>query len=108
MLLGSRPGNKEYDEVFPWPDATIEIPFEAHDLREILAELDADPVRIATARRHNIVGTLRTLDWVYFWKRVLEQAGLPTNRAMEDRIAALARLADEAEERETSALARLR
>jgi hypothetical protein len=28
ILLGSRPGAKEYDECFGWADATIEIPFE--------------------------------------------------------------------------------
>ena len=107
VLLGSRPGVKEYDECFPWQDATIEIPFEAHDLREIIADLDAQPERIATARMNNIVQTLRTLDWVYRWARILEQAGLPLTQGMHDRMAALERLADTAEEREAAALERL-
>ena len=107
ILLGSRPGTKEYDECFPWPDATIEIPFEAHDLREIIADLDAQPERIATARMNNIVQTLRTLDWVYRWARILDRAGLPVTQPMRDRMAALERLADMAEERETAALERL-
>jgi hypothetical protein len=107
VLLGNRPGNAEYDECFPWPDATIEIPFEAHDLREILAHLDAQPERIATARMNNIVGTLRTLDWVYNWARILDQAGLEHPPGVRARMARLAELADMAEEGERTALAQL-
>lgn len=107
VLLGSRPRMPEYDKCFPWPDATIAIPFEAHELREIIADLDAQPGRIATARMNNIVQTLRNLDWVYRWAQILDQAGLPVTPAMRDRIAALERLADLAEERETAALERL-
>ena len=107
ILLGSRPGAKEYDECFGWADATIEIPFEAHDLREIIAELDAQPERLATARMNNIVQTPRTLDWVYRWARILERAGLPITRPMRNRMAALESLAEMAEERETAALERL-
>ena len=78
MLLGSPPRAPEYDRCFPWPDATIEIPFEAHHLREIIADLDAQPERIATVRMNNIVQTLRTLDWVNWWAQILDQAGCPS------------------------------
>jgi hypothetical protein len=107
VLLGSRPHIPQYDEVFPWADATIEIPFEAPDLREIIAALDAQPERIHTARMHNIVNTLRSLDWVYNWARIAEQAGLPQTPGMQQRMAWLAELADIAEQRETAALAAL-
>ena len=107
VLLGSRPGNPEYDECFPWPDATIEIPFEPQDLREFIADLDAQPERIATARKNNIVGTLRMHDWVYRWARILDQAGLPHTPEMQDRMHRLEELAEMAEERETAALAQL-
>lgn len=107
VLLGSRPGSKEYDACFTWPDATIEIPFEAHDLREIIADLDAQPDRLARARMHNIVQTLRSLDWVYRWEHILERAGLPLTEGMRDRKNRLSELADLAEERETEARERL-
>ena len=107
VVLGSRPGAKEYDDCFGWPDSTIEIPFEAHDLRDIVAALETDPVRLARARMQNIVQTLRTLDWVYRWRRIFDAAGLPHTQAMGDRITDLERLAESAEERETAALERL-
>lgn len=107
VLLGTRPRVPEYDLSFPWPDATIEIPFDAHNLREIIADLDAQPERIATARMNNIVQSLRTLDWVYRWARICDRVGLPYTQGMIDRMAALEQLADLAEERETAALGRL-
>jgi hypothetical protein len=56
---------------------------------------------------NNIVQTLRTLDWVYRWARILERAGLPITKPMRNRMAALESLAEMAEERETAALERV-
>ena len=53
---------------------------------------------------NNIVQTLRTLDWVYWWAQILDQAGLPLTQRMRDRVAALERLADLAEKRVPEAL----
>jgi hypothetical protein len=76
VLLGNSPSTQQYQECFGWPDSTIHIPYEAHDLREIVADLDAQPERLAQARTNNIVGGLRQHDWVYRWSRVLDAAGL--------------------------------
>jgi Glycosyl transferases group 1 len=97
ILLGSRPDSPEYDETFPWPDAVITIPFEAHDLREILAELDAQPERLARARANNIVQTIRRHDWAYRWRRILQTAGLDVPPALAQRLRLLDELADLAE-----------
>jgi hypothetical protein len=107
VLLGSRPQTPEYDALFGWPDSTITIPYEAHDLGGILAELEAQPRRLAAARMHNVVETLRRHDWVYRWERILETAGLAPTSRMEQRREHLAELAAMAEEREGAVLAEL-
>jgi hypothetical protein len=107
VVLGSRPGAPEYDQCFPWPDSTITIPFEAHDLREILADLDAQPERIARARMNNIVQSLRRHDTGHRWVQILDQAGVARPPALDQRLRAVAELAELAEARELAALERL-
>ncbi|HWT23019.1 MAG TPA: glycosyltransferase, partial [Solirubrobacteraceae bacterium] len=77
VLLGSAPATPEWDACFDWEDAVIEIPYEAHDLREIVADLDAQPERLERARMRNMVGALRRHDWVYRWAQVLDDLDLP-------------------------------
>jgi hypothetical protein len=107
VVLGSQPGAPEYLECFPWPDSTITIPYEAHDLREIVADLERQPARLARARMSNNLATLRELDWVYRWQQVLDVAGLAHTAPMRARVEQLAALAEQAEQREGAALAEL-
>ena len=97
VLLGSHPRTPEYEACFGWPDSTIEIPYEARDLREIVADLDSQPERLARARAHNVVNSLRRHDWVHRWAQVLDAAGLPHTEAMTERMARLEDLAAMAE-----------
>jgi Glycosyl transferases group 1 len=99
ILLGSAPATPEYEECFGWPDSTIEIPYEAHNLREIVADLEADPERLARARTNNIVEALRRHDWVYRWAEVLQAVGLPPTARMAERMERLDELATMAERR---------
>ena len=85
VMLGIPPACEEYDSCFDWPDATIPIPYEPADMADILADLDAQPERLARARRNNIVNSLRRHDWVYRWGRILETVGLERTPAMEAR-----------------------
>lgn len=85
VLIGSKPRCPEYDECFDWPDATIEIPYEPADMRAMLADLDAQPDRLAAASRNNVLNTLRRHDWVHRWERVLDSVGLPHTAAMRER-----------------------
>jgi hypothetical protein len=97
VLLGDAPDTPEYRACFPWPDATIEIPYEAAGLREIVGELEAQPERLAAARTRNVTGALRSHDWSHRWLRVLEVAGLepaPAARARLERLEAVARAAE--------------
>jgi hypothetical protein len=101
VLLGSAPSSPEWSQCFDWPDVVIDIPYEAHDLREIVADLDAQPERLARARTNNIVNTLRRHDNVYRWARILESVGLapsPGMTARMERLEALAFMAEAAAE----------
>src|SRR5262249_1463993 len=55
VMIGIPPDCSEYRTLFDWPDATIEIPFECRNIAEVIAELDAQPERMAIVRRNNMV-----------------------------------------------------
>jgi hypothetical protein len=98
VLLGSAPRTAEWEICFDWPDAVIDIPYDAGDLREIVDDLDAQPERLARARTDNVVAALRRHDWVYRWAQVLDAVGLPHTTGMAERMELLDDLAAMAEE----------
>jgi hypothetical protein len=100
VMIGSHPECPEYHECFDWPDATIPVPWEPDDMRSVLAELDAQPERIARARRNNVINSLRRHDWVHRWAQVLNTVGLAPARGMPARLSRLEGLAQVAEEGE--------
>ena len=99
VLLGNAPDSPEYRQCFGWPDSTIRIPYEAHDLADIVAELESQPERLEQARRNNTVAGLRRHDWAYRWAQVLDAAGLAPSTRMDDRVERLEELATMAEGR---------
>ena len=105
VLLGDAPDVPEFHANFDWPDAVIPIPYEATDLKGILAELDAQPERLARARLNNDLATLRRHDWAYRWMQVLDAAGLAPLPRVHERLERLEALAAQVEGREGSALA---
>jgi len=94
VMLGTAPKSEDYDRLFDWPDSTIEIPYEAPEILDILASLDADPERLERARRNNVVNSLRRHDWVYRWRDILDSIGLAHTPGLQARIARLEQLAD--------------
>jgi hypothetical protein len=95
VMLGTIPKSEDYYHCFDWPDATIEIPYDAPDIVDIIARLDADPERLERARRNNVVNSLLRHDWVYRWRDILDTFGLahpPRLRARVARLEHLARL----------------
>jgi hypothetical protein len=97
VMIGSHPECAEYYECFDWPDATIPVPWEPDDMRRILADLDAQPERIARVRQNNVVNSLRRHDWVHRWVQVLDTVGLAPTPAVQARLSRLERLAQMAE-----------
>ena len=97
ILLGSRPGCPEFDDLFDWPDSVVEIAPDGSDLRAMLAALEADPARLASVSAANVVNTLRRHDWAWRWSRILETLDLPQTPAHEARLARLERAAHQIE-----------
>lgn len=76
IMIGERPRNSEFDRLFHWEDAVIDLPFGSDDIGAIMKELDRQPERQMRIRRNNIIQSLLHHDWVYRWEAVLKMAGL--------------------------------
>lgn len=94
VLLGSRPRTPDFDACFPWTDAVIDLPWDGGDVSALVAHLDEDPERLATARAAGLRGALARHDWAHRWAEVLQAAGLSPRASHEER---LQRLAERAE-----------
>jgi hypothetical protein len=76
IMIGERPVNKEFDQLFDWPDAVIDLPFGSDRIDQVICELDRQPERQEEIRRRNVRESLMRHDWAYRWQSVLQQAGL--------------------------------
>jgi hypothetical protein len=76
ILLGERPTNGEFERLFDWPDALIELPYNSDKVDAVIKELDRQPKRQEEIRRANIVNTLKRHDWAYRWEAILKEVGL--------------------------------
>jgi Glycosyl transferases group 1 len=93
ILLGSRPTSPEFDELFDWPDAVLEISPEGGDLQEVLAAFETDGDRVRMAREANIANALRRHDWAFRWEQILKTAELAPSGAHVKRIEEMERMA---------------
>jgi hypothetical protein len=95
IMIGERPrNNKEFDRIFHWEDAVIDLPFGSDQIGEVIRDLDRQPERQARIRKTNIMQSLLHHDWVYRWEDVLRLAGLSPLPALLERKARLAGLAE--------------
>ena len=76
IILGTAPQCSEFREYFDWADAVIEVSPELGDIAAFIDELDAQPQRIARARRTNATRCLLQHDWVYRWEHILSTIGM--------------------------------
>jgi hypothetical protein len=76
MLIGQAPLGEAFRQMFPWPDAVLQVQPDGCDILDVLAELASDPARVSAAAERNAVGALLRHDWVYRWKEILRVAGL--------------------------------
>ena len=94
VLLGSAPPVPEYDELFDWPDALIEVPADPNDLGAFIADLERQTERLRIAGLTNAVESLRRHDWVYRWEEMMRVLDLPVPPGAAERKTRLADLAD--------------
>jgi hypothetical protein len=93
VMLGEAPSGDAFQQMFPYPDAVVQVRPDGCDVMEVLAELSSDPERISAAAQRNAVGALLRHDWVYRWKEILRVAGLEPSTAMTARERRLQELA---------------
>lgn len=99
VMIGEAPRLECFVQQFDWPDAVIHVPFDSPDITAILAQLDADPQRLARIRRDNMVNAAMRHDWLYRIRSVFDTFGLPPTAAMlarQQRLQALAALPEDA------------
>jgi hypothetical protein len=94
ILIGERPKNQEFDRLFDWPEAVIQLPYDSPHIDAILEDLGGDPKRRDRIRRANVAQTLMRHDWVYRWEAVLTTVGLEPMQGMLKRKERLKKLAE--------------
>jgi len=97
ILIGEPPDCDVFRSYFDWPDAVIPFAYGSSGIIELIESLDADPERIARARRANVTGILRRHDWSERWKETLAVLGLQPRPGMLARTTELQRRAREVE-----------
>jgi hypothetical protein len=76
VLIGEPPQCQTYLDNFDWPDAVVPMRWNTERPLEVLAELEADPARVARIRRDNLRHSLLRHDWVYRWEQILKSVGM--------------------------------
>jgi Glycosyl transferases group 1 len=76
ILLGERPANAEFEKLFDWPDAVIDLPYNSPDAEKIVKSLDGEPEREERIRRMNVQQCLLRHDWAYRWEAILKTVGV--------------------------------
>jgi hypothetical protein len=86
VMIGMRPyNNKEFDKIFTWPDAVLEVPFTSGEIVDVIHEFDKQPERQARVRARNMTECLLHHDWVYRWESILEMVGMQPLPKMQKR-----------------------
>jgi hypothetical protein len=98
VLIGEPPATEEFKRQFGWPDAIVPMPAHIDDPMRIIEELDAQPQRVAEARRRNIRNAALRHDWVYRLAHMFDACGLPHTKGMIARSARLRALAEKLEQ----------
>jgi len=99
IMLGMRLyNNKEFDKIFTWQDAVIEVPFTTDEIVTAIREFDKEPERQMKVRQTNITQCLLHHDWAYRWESILNLVGMKPLPVFQNRLRALNELASRVEE----------
>ena len=85
VMIGQAPTGDAFDEMFPWPDAVVQIQPDGSDVIDVFDRLEASPERAFAISQRNAAEALLRHDWAYRWKQILQVAGLEPLPAMEAR-----------------------
>ena len=92
-MIGQVPNCEVFQDMFPWPDAVIEIQPDGSDAIEVLVRLGSEPERVSAIARRNAAEALLRHDWVYRWKEIFRVIGLEPSPRMPERERRLKELA---------------
>jgi hypothetical protein len=93
ILVGERPKIEEFERLFDWPEAVIQLPYDSYDIDAVIKELDGDPERQDRIRRTSVAQALMRHDWVYRWEAILKTVGLEPMQGVLQRKERLRKLA---------------
>jgi len=86
VMIGMRPyNNKEFDKIFTWSDAVLEVPFTNDEIVNVIHEFDKQPERQAAVRQRNMSECLQRHDWLYRWESILEMVGMQSLPKLQNR-----------------------
>ena len=94
IMVGERPKNEEFERLFDWPEAVIQLPYDSCDIDTVIKDLDGDPERQDRIRRTSVAQALMRHDWVYRWEAVLKTVGLEPMQGVLERKERLRKLAE--------------
>lgn len=93
VLLGDAPSTDEFRAQFDWPDAVMHMPFDCPRIEELLAELAADPQRLARISSENARNAALRHDWLHRLEVIFNTLGMPATPGMLERKRRLTELA---------------
>ena len=89
VVVGKRPVGVMADEMFPWPNATIEVPDDPARAVALITELLEDPGFIADTRARNVAEMCRRHDWRYRIRDIYKHLQLPEPELLKRELQAL-------------------
>lgn len=93
IMIGERPDNEAFRELFNWPDSLIHLPYDSSKIDAIVRDLDNEPHRCQRIRQTNVIQALTRHDWAYRWEAVLNTVGLEALPSLKERKEQLSNLA---------------
>jgi hypothetical protein len=93
VMIGQAADCKLFWELFPWPDAVVEISPDGSDVLELISCLDSTPERVRTISRRNAIECLLRHDWIHRWIQIFRIAGIEPSPGMTARVEHLKELA---------------
>ena len=97
VMIGQAADCEAFRELFPWPDAVVEIQPDGSDALDVLADLDSNPARVSAISRRNAAESLLRHDWIHRWKKIFQLSGIEPSQGMTAREEHLKGMADAAQ-----------
>ena len=82
VMVGMPPAGAAFPHYFDWEDPIIKVDLLGTDVVDAIAELDAQPERLARISRRNVANCLLKHDWSYRWRDMLATFDLKPSSAM--------------------------